>query len=179
MKTVGEPYVPGKSNWPNSMEYFYHEKLHELRIFLDDLKENEINAVQNDPCELGIFIHQYVIFFLFKFVIYTDSKPQVILGGECPHLSYTITQGEKHEPEGDEMSPLNIHLVDAKSGIIKATRLITLSEDFFNTFKNAIKEQNDNETDKETFFNNIKKIYTEYPPNAMWENATICLLAKD
>jgi hypothetical protein len=50
--SVGELYVPGKTSWPEAVEYNYTLAGHELRLFLGRPSVSEVRAVRLAPLRL-------------------------------------------------------------------------------------------------------------------------------
>lgn len=81
---VGKPYFPGKSHFPENVEYNYRSGAHELRLFYPSPTSKEIADVQSGEARFALYPYMDVIFFCFKFgeQPWSDSPYNIHLVGE-------------------------------------------------------------------------------------------------
>lgn len=121
---VGKPYIPGKTSYPEAGEYNYRSGTHELRIFLGDATAAEISAVESGEAEFAFAYEQPdILMFLYRF-------GRVLTWSDAPYTIHLVPEAQRAEPPiliGDERALLSIILIDARSGIVKAIRVVSLS----------------------------------------------------
>jgi len=154
--SVGKPYHPDKTIWPEHVEYDYRGGEHELIMFWPDPTIKEIEEVKNGPAEFGLFVEDNVIFFLYKFgtMQWSDAPFSIHLIPEHER----VIPGPKHGLH----AILNIVLVDANNGLIEVLRASTLSPEFTTALEKAIQEQSSKPFDATEHQKSIDRAYKMY-----------------
>lgn len=60
-------YLPGSADWPEAIEYGCRAGEHEARIFIQSASTEEIEAIGEGECEIGIVAEGRVIFLPYRF----------------------------------------------------------------------------------------------------------------
>lgn len=125
-----------------------------LYIFFNKPTDKEIQQIKNDKFEIGLYTQDEIIFILSKFgdLDWMDSPYSV-------HLSPAV---ELEQSKGKQGYGLNVLLVDASSGIIRAIRLIGLSNEFSCKLKDAMERQKTMSFNKIDYDQKINRIYSKY-----------------
>ena len=108
--SVGELYIPGKTSWPERVEYNYYAGGHELRFFLRDISLSEEMDIRKTVSKFGLLVEQSVIFLIYKI-----GK----LDGDAPYSWHMVPENTKPKsgiPSEKEMVLLHIQLIEASTG---------------------------------------------------------------
>jgi hypothetical protein len=134
---VGKLYNPNRTSWPETNQYNYRAGQHELTIFYNRPTPEEVEAFSRGEAEFALHYEGKIIFFLYKFggLAWADANYSWHLVGE----------NERRVPpparSAEERALLNVLLVDASTGVLKAMRALTLSPRFTRALEHAIREQ--------------------------------------
>lgn len=135
---IGALYNPARTAWPESPQYNFRGGQHELTLSYRNPTEEEIASVQSGQARFAFAIEQGVIFFLYRF------EPAV-QWGDAPFSIHLVPKAERVIPEAlpsaESRALLQIFLVDAATGILRAMRTVSLSHDFTRKLHKAITEQ--------------------------------------
>lgn len=163
---VGTLYNPDRTVWEQRADFNYRKVedgtsgMLELRLFYERLSKDEIQVVSKGECTFGYaYLYSGVIFFLYKF---GDSS----IFGDCSFSSHLVSEEDRAElplPGDETFGKLFIILVEATTGIIKALRLIQLSDDFSSYFYDTIGAEREREFSREQYDRDIQKVYSKYP----------------
>lgn len=99
---VGEPYIPGRTRWPEGVDFNYRSGALELRLFFSRLGDRDVRDIRQRECEFALYVEQPLIVLLYRFgqaVPWSDAPftiglvplkqrtlPTLDLGPECrPH----------------------------------------------------------------------------------------------
>lgn len=136
--SVGKPYIPGRRNWPENCEYNYRSGTHELRMFLRGLTGPEVMAIRRGECEFGLFVQEDIILLLYRF----DAA---VAWSDAPYSWHRVPEGQRDfpEPHGspEGRDTLQVILVDALTGIVRALRIVSFSPAFTMVLRSAIRDQ--------------------------------------
>ncbi len=140
---VGELYLPGTTSWPEEVEYNYFGGKHELRFILKNPSRYVTEVIKKMPLTLGLYARNDIILLAYRF---TDYKKKLVpVHGYSPFSIHLVPENLRTVPElpgGTEHEEvLNIHLVDADTGILKAARSAVMSHEFTAALCTAIVEQ--------------------------------------
>jgi hypothetical protein len=119
---VGKPYIAGRTNWPERVEYNYRSGEHELRLFLRSPSREEVEAVRSGGCEFGVAIERPVIFFLY-------CLPPAADWSDAPLSCHLVPHNEQALPgvSGPETwALLQVMLVDAETGLVRVLRTVAV-----------------------------------------------------
>jgi len=160
---VGELYSRTRTNWPEAVDYNYREGTHEIRIFLPSPSAGEVAGIQSGKCEFGLFLSSPVIFLL-----YTIAG--AVRWSDAPFSWWLVPDHERHmpnpEPAEQERALVQIVLVDASTGIIKAMRAVTWSPEFTAAIHKAIRDQASRPFDRTEHDRIIEATYGMFPDSA-------------
>jgi len=124
---VGQPYVVGRTSWPEGAEYDYCGGEHELAVFLGSPKAREAEAVRRGKYQFALVMGPSVFFLMYRF-----GKAIKWSHGPC---SWELASGERQRAAPGAMktamqAPLRVVLVDAQTGLVRALRTVTLPPGF-------------------------------------------------
>jgi hypothetical protein len=135
--TVGKPYLEGRTDWPERVEYNYRGGGHELRLFYPDPRPDEIADYREGPARFAFAVAGDVVFFCWKF----GGQPWC----DSTYSIHLVTADERQAPpdwtEAEARAALTVILVEAKSGLVAALRYLTFSPDFTRRLHEAIRKQ--------------------------------------
>ncbi|MBV9467775.1 MAG: hypothetical protein JO316_25110 [Abitibacteriaceae bacterium] len=173
-RVIGQAYEEAKLKWPQGADYRYTRQGHELRLFLYRPTQAEIESVSVGRAELALTVEKSVLFLLYRFA------PHVPWGG-APYTWWSLTADEQPRVlpalTPDTRTPLQVHVVDAATGIFRAVRTINLSPVFTNALELALRThlvqaQQGNSLTENEYKERIADIHQTYPhPELMLPNA--------
>ncbi len=136
-------YLPGVTSWPEAVEYNYFSGNHELRFLLNNPIKYITEVIRKMPVQLGLFTQDDIILLVYKF---TDYKKQMIpVHGYSPFSIHLVPDNMRTVPQlpsdTAHEEQLRIHLVDASTGILRAARTVSFSNDFSVALCSAIIDQ--------------------------------------
>ncbi len=166
---VGELYSPTRTRWPQGSDYNFRSGGHELRLFLPDLTEREIEQVRSGRAEFRIFIRGGLLILVYRF----GDMPW----SDASYNWHMVSEEEQTTPE-DPVDPtmgaaLTVLLIEANTGVIKAMRLIGLQHDFTLALHRLIRLQIDQPWDHEDYLRRIAETYRIYSSEDMAQLASI------
>lgn len=168
---VGKPYLPGRSNFPEGIEFGWgstHGRA-ELRFFWPDLTEDEVTAFASGDIELGIYYELPVLLLLYRIDGATDWS-------DLAYTPHGLPQGLPDFPEPDECPGLGLRLVliNADSGMVKVLRDMALSAEFSRTLLVCMQKQAEALYDPAVFNQVLDEIYMHHPePDEIVEKALV------
>ena len=134
---VGE-YYPRTPPYPETGEYNYSSKGHELTLFYRHPSFSEIEDVQHGQAEFAFVVEGPIIFFLYRF-------GEDIPWSDAPYSWHLVPEGDRALPEADtppeSRARLTTVLVEGESSIVRAIRNTTFSAEFSRALEDAIREQ--------------------------------------
>jgi hypothetical protein len=157
---VGLPYIIGRTNWRQGSEYFYNDSGHTLRIFKKSPTRYVVDQIRQGPGEFALFISSDMIFFLYQ--IYGPWQA-------CPYHWQMLPTKRKcipaHGPVLDNncRAILQIHVVEAMTGILLAMRVITMPSRFTRALHEAILHQVRNPFNECSFVKRVHEVHSKYP----------------
>ena len=165
---VGTLYVPGKTHWPEATEYNYYANGHELRFFLNNIAPGEKMDIKKAVAKFGLLIEGPVIFLLYEI-----GK----INGDAPYSWHLVPENLKPRPgipEGREQALLQIHLIEASTGILQVLRAVTLSHNFTLKLHLAIEEQRRQKFNSTQYNQVLREVYARHPSTqAMFDVAKV------
>lgn len=133
---VGQPYHPSRLEWPECVQYNYRGGQHELLLFFASPTAKEVRGVRQGRADFAVLWEPPVVVFLYR------------LEGACgwshqPFSWHLVPEGERQLPpgEGGGLALLNVVLIDAATGLVRALRAVTMSEKTTARLHSAIREQ--------------------------------------
>lgn len=160
--TVGEPYIPGKTSWPEGAEYNYDGNGHELRLFFGSPTEQEIRSVRRSPVHLALLVEGPIIDLVWRFEGFGDWS-------DCPYSIHLIPSDRRMTApvtSGEQRALLQIVLVDAQTGILRAIRAVTLPPHATQRLHAAIREQEGQAFERSAYDAALQALYRRYPQTA-------------
>lgn len=137
---VGRRYPGGGFRFPmpEVAQYNFDEAGHVLQLFWPGVSEWETKAVRKGEASFALAVVEPAIFFCYRFgnMPWSDSAYSVHLVPE-ERRSTTGIDSETGEPR----NLLEVHLVDARSGVLRAMRAFGLDRDFTDAFEEALQKQ--------------------------------------
>lgn len=153
---VGEVY-PGLSfPVPERNEYNYLDYGHELRLFFNSPTYDEVEAVKRGRAELALVVEGQIIFFLYRF---SPGIPW----SDAPYTIHLVPESRRQIPTESGKVLLTVVLSEAASGIVRAIRATTLSDDFTAALHEAIRDQAAENWDKAEYDRQLRIAYAENP----------------
>jgi hypothetical protein len=137
---VGKPYISGRREWPEGVEYNFRAGEHELCFFFRSPPRIEVEALLRGEAEFALVVDGPVIFLMYRF-------GEAINWSDAPYSWHLVPQDQRTlpDPEGPATRALlQIILVDAASGLILALRVVTFSPTFTRALHAAIRAQAEN-----------------------------------
>lgn len=157
---VGQLLKQGTTKYPEGTKFDIQRDGAVLFIFFNEPTVQEIEFIKNGKAKLGIWEKDNIIFFLSKFgdLSWMDAPYTVHLSPIHLELEY---------PQEGLGYALHIILVDAKTGIIKAMRLIGLSTRLSTTLYKYIKKQTESTFNQSYYDIILSRTYQNYTTNDM------------
>lgn len=163
MLEVGEPYIAGRTSWPEAVEYNYRAGAHELRMFFDSPRAPTINSVRAGAADFALVVEPPVIFLLYRFA-------PAIAWSDAPYSCHLVPEDQRTLPDAEgpqTRALLHVVLVDAGTGLIRALRLVTFSPAYTRALHDAIREQASSPwLSGPTYDAALADIYRRYPTSA-------------
>lgn len=168
---VGKLYNPERTRWQECAQYNYRGGQHELIIFYSRPSRQEVQAINKSESEFGLVVEGDVIFFLYRF-------GSILPWSDAPFSWWLVPEDERVMPPPETSTELRallqVILVDADSGIIKAMRALTLSNEFTVKLHHAIYEQSQrNWPGDGAYEKQLQVAYQKYPDSATMARAAI------
>jgi len=157
--SVGKPYIAGRTNWGEHVEYNFRGGGHELRLFYPNITSAELDAIRDGPARFAFATVGDVIFFCWKFgdLPWADST----------FSAWLVSEDERLPPAAPsdpaERALLTVICVEADSGLVAALRVLTFSPDFTRRLQRAIRDQLGRPyPGEDAYMRQIARIYTAY-----------------
>src|SRR5947209_19360720 len=112
---VGKLYSPNRTSWPEGVEYNWRQNTHELKLYYRPPKASEIAAVKQGAAEFALSVVGDILFLVFRF----GPQPW----SDAPYTWWMVPADQRTPPPelaGEERVLLNVLLIDAGTGIIRA-----------------------------------------------------------
>lgn len=158
--SVGQPYNPSVSRYPECTQYNYRAGIHELVLFYGSPSKDEVYAARKGKAEFALFHPSHQIIILAH--RFGDGLPW----SDSPYSWHLVPEHERDLPSADlEQSiraKLHVILVDAATGLVRAIRLVTFSPEFTRTLHQAIREQAGAPFDALSYDRELQATYARY-----------------
>jgi hypothetical protein len=178
---VGSLYSPDRTYWEERNEFNISNGMPELRFFFKSPGKAEIEAIQRGEASFALFVEQPVILLCSQFGV--PGKPPALPWSDASfsiHLVRAQFPEEAIVPEiptnDSQRYLLQVVLVDAETGIIKAMRALTFSAPFTRELIEAVREQDAMRWDKVYYEGLLRSIYKRYgtPKDLVADARTRC-----
>lgn len=156
---VGEPYIPGRTRWPELAEYNYRQGTHELRLFLRRLSTDDVQAVRTGSAAFALVEERPVVLLLYRF-------GRRVPWSDAPFSLHLVPEEQRSLPpplSGEQRATLQVVLVDADTGLIRALRLLSFTPAFSRALHGAIMRQAESSFDPAVFDATLASLYAQYP----------------
>ena len=158
---VGQPYIPGRTSYPEAIQYNYRGG-HELLAWLQSPTAREVRDWRQGVAQFALYVEQPVIVLLHRF----GDQPW----SDSPFAWHRVPEDERHlPPTGQEMEMrepralLQVTLVDADTGIVRVLRAVSWSPAFTAAVHLAIHDQAAAPWDSDAYDAALAAIYARYP----------------
>lgn len=155
---IGKLYSPGRTEFPEGTEYNFSDAGHELRLFISSPERTEIDAVRKGRVQVGLLVEGPIIFLLFKL--------GSMLWSDAPFSWWIVPEARRSQPQpisDGQGALLQIVLIDAATGIVKALRSVALDTEFSRALHDAIIQQMQQPIAPQDYSNSVDRAYTKYP----------------
>lgn len=160
---VGRPYIPGRSTYPEAVQYAYRAGGHELLMWLGSPTAREIRDLRQGPAQFALFVRQPVIVLLYRF----GEMPW----SDAPTTWHLVPEAERQRPpsatEAGIREPhalLQLIVVDADTGLVRVLRACSWSPAFTAAVHLALAEQADAPWPGRAAYDAaVNAIYADYP----------------
>lgn len=168
---VGGLFIPGKTQYREAAVLEYTESGPLLLLAIIGPTAKEVEAVKAGKIELALYEREPVLWFLFKihgFGPWSDAPFSIRLyDGRDRKFDWS------EEIEDGMGLGLQIILVDAGTGIVKALRFIAMPTDFSREFRAAILRQLERPFSADEYNREISRIYANYSSDDLADRADI------
>ncbi len=156
---VGKLFEVGVTEYEEQVKFDFLSEGPVLLIFFKSPTEKEVSEINAGKASFRLYEKYNIIFLLSKFgsLEWMDAPYTV-------HLSDNIVLDIPSDGLG---YALNIFLIDAATGIIKAIRLIGLSTKFSFALHKCMQKQTETQFDKYMYLDNLNCIYRDYSTKDM------------
>ncbi|XXX79215.1 hypothetical protein WMF30_10615 [Sorangium sp. So ce134] len=160
--SVGQLYHPGRTRWPEAVQYQLRGGTHELVMFWPGLAVRDIAAVRRGPCEFALLVQQPVIWLLYRFDGACDWS-------DAPFSVHLVPEAERGPAMAVDTlgattrALLHVVLVDAGSGVVRALRQVSLSPEFTAALHAGINEQLAAPWDERAYDAALQRGYEAWP----------------
>jgi hypothetical protein len=156
---VGEPFRPGRLEWPSGSRYQYTDSGHELILFEHAINENLCNAVGRGPAEFALVVESPLIVLGYRF-------GTVVPWSTAPfswHMQPAAVRGRLPRELPGARALIGITLVGARDGIVHAQRSVTLAPEFSDSLHTAILAQANRPFDPHEYVRAVGTLYLSNP----------------
>jgi hypothetical protein len=170
---VGKLYIPGKTQWPETIEYNYDLNGHTIMMYLRSPTKNEIQGVKDGSIDLALHCADRIPTMLFRF----GEKGSGIPWSDCAYNWWLVPPERRQLPEPIEDGQgalLNVLLIDADTGILKVFRVISMPTEFSRSLVEAILEQiNGDEISSTTYAQVTYELQVKYSSDELQRLAQV------
>lgn len=165
---VGELYNPNVTRWPEMPEYNCRAGQHELLLPFASPSEEEVASVQSGHAHFAFCEESVAIILLYRF------EPDVPWGDAAFNI-HLVPPDERQLPPlpeaTNERALITTLLVDAKTGILRAMRGLTLSPDFTRKLHQAIHRQRAVPFHEATYRAGVQRVYERFQTKDLLKRA--------
>ena len=166
---VGKPYIPGRTNWPEAVEYNYRGGGHELRMFMANPTAREIAGIARGPVRFGLVVDDPAIVLVYRF-------EEAIPWSDAPYTIHAVPEDQRTVPpeiQPGERALLTIIVIDARSGIIKGIRALSFTEQFSRRLHQAIRDQAAKPFDQAVYDAKLAALYRQFSSKQLYGRAVV------
>ncbi|GIW06340.1 MAG: hypothetical protein KatS3mg060_1145 [Dehalococcoidia bacterium] len=168
---VGAPYLPGRTRYPEAVQYTYRAGGHELLLWLSSPSPREVESIQRGRASFALSIEPPLIVLLYRFA-------PAITWSDAPFSIHLVPPAQRVLPPPlgqaeESRALLQVILVDADTGIVRALRQLTWSPAFTAAIHAAIAAQATMTWDAQAYDAALRQLYQRYPTSeALLSTAT-------
>lgn len=133
---VGERYSPEHERYEEGARYVYRHGAHDLVLFWNAPTEAEIAGLRSRLVEVGLYVQGPAAFLLYRI-------EDVCEWSDVAFNVHLVPEGERElpgEPTG-ERARLRLTLVDARDGVIRAKRIVSLDKVMTQALRHVMTDQ--------------------------------------
>jgi hypothetical protein len=158
---VGALYAPTRTRWEEGGEYNFMGGMHELRLFWPRLNRRTVDAVRTGQADFALVVSPPVLFLLYQI-------EGAAAWSDAPYSWHLVPADRRVLPspvgETEEARDLlQIVLVDAETGIVRALRVVSWSPSFTIAIRLAIAAQAERPWDPSAYHRRLSEIYAAAP----------------
>lgn len=155
---VGQPYIAGKTSFPEGVEYAWRGGAHTLRLFFARPSAKEKREIRKGLAEFALVVEPPAILILFRFgsMEWSDASYSVRL--EAPEDQ--IPPPPVADAERFLCTSL---LIDAATGLLEVIRVSTFSHVFTDKLHQAIRDQIAAPFGAEAYHQHVTDLYRANP----------------
>jgi len=158
---VGALYRPGRRSYPERGQYMLRDDGHELALFFASPSGREVDIMSRGEAEFGLLVRGSVMFFLYRF-----GSGGEIDWSDVPFSIHRVPKEERASmPKAaapGERGRLNVVLIDASSGLVRALRRVSLSAAFTSQLHDAIRAQAASPYDPAVYSGDLSAAYDRF-----------------
>jgi len=158
---VGKLFEEGKTRYNEGCIFDFDNTGGDLYIFFNSPTQKEIIDIKKGNCKIGIVEKNNIIFMLFKF--------GALEWIDCPYSKYLSKDFAMNSIEEGMGYAINMHLIEANTGILKVLRLVSMTTKFSKKFADLIINQQ--KIDNYDFA--LSNVYANYTTNDLVKFAEI------
>lgn len=132
--SVGKLYAPGRTQWPEATDVDVRGGQLTLRLFWKDLRAPVVQHVKRSPIEVGLAVQNGLVFLLYRIEGASEWSDQ-------PVSYVNIAPSDRQLPpelQDRQLLLVQIHLVDADTGLLRALRVFSVSSRFATAWRTAM-----------------------------------------
>jgi len=159
---VGELYNPKVKQWPEGTQYNFRRGQHELLLFFAGPSAREVTAVRNGEAEFALYAEGPLLVLLYRFGAPGEGVPW----SDATYAWHLAEPAERDLPSADLEARfralLQVMLIDADSGVLRAIRALSLGHEFTVALHGAIRAQAAQPWDSAAFDRAVDRLYARY-----------------
>jgi hypothetical protein len=158
---VGEPYMGKRRGWVEGVQYGYDEAGHVLQLFFASPTNAEVEAARKGRVELALYHTSDHEVLMLAYRVLVDGR-EVIPWSDAPYSWHAIPAERRAHPPvltGEQRPVLELHLVDTKTGLLRALRRVSMSPEFGRTLHAAISAQAARSPDPASYNARLELLY--------------------
>ncbi len=160
---VGERWSDAHEHYDEGVRYLYRHGAHELTLFWHAPTEAEIEGFRSRPVELGLHVEGPAAFLLYRIEAVCEWS-------DAAFNVHLVPEAERELPNeaAGERARLRLTLVDARDGIIRAKRIVSLDKVMTQALRMVMSEQAKAPFDRAAYEAAVRAAHARYPdPEAM------------
>ena len=160
---VGRPYHPDRRSWPQGVHFRLDGSGGELLLLMDRPTDSEVAAVRAGDADFALSTREGAILFLYRFGPAPKRKGGIPWGDGPfdPHRQRAgVEAAEPAATTAETRLLLTVVLIDARDGIVKAIRAVSLTPEFSRILFAEVREALGRPPVPDAAFARIQRLYT-------------------